>query len=454
MTAEPPIADPSATVLHDLLIRGCAVVDTSGARRVLPRQDVAVDGPLISAVGPSGSLGTGRRTIEASGRALLPGLVNCHTHSPMSLFRGTSDVLPLHPWLEWVGPRGSRYDEEDIYWGALLASCQMIGAGVTTFADMYIRQDVVARAVEVAGLRGFLSEGVMAGKLDGGLRGTVDEQLGRAEAFVRGWNGRADGRIIAGIAPHSVYTCDTGLLRELAELARSTGARLHIHISETEREVAECQALHGRRPPRLLADCGCFEVTALGAHCVHLDQADIALMAEFGVGVSHNPGSNLKLRSGLAPVPALLRAGVKVGLGTDSAGSNDSLDLWRDLYLAAVLHQWDDDAAPAWSALEMATSGGAAAIGLDAEIGTVEPGKRADLILIDLASPNLVPVTDVAFALAFAMRGDEVDTVLVDGKIVMEGRRLACDQAAALRECQARAERLFGAIPESIREMA
>lgn len=437
------MTDEVAPEIHDLLVRGGTIVDVTGTCRVDENFDIAIDGNRISAKGPTGTVGTGKRILEASGKAVLPGLVNCHTHSPMSLFRGTSDVTPLHQWLEWVRPFGNQYHEDDIYWGAMFATTQMIRAGVTTFADMYICQDVIAQAVDEVGIRAFLSEAVMMG--DGsGLRGTVEAQLGRAERFALEWAGGANGRISTGVAPHSVYACDDGLLREVAQLARDAACGLHVHVSETGREVAECLERCGQRPPRVLEETGCFEGHVIAAHSVHVDADDIALYAERGVGVSHNPGSNLKLRAGLAPVPALMSKNVTIGLGTDSAGSNDSLDMWRDCFLAAVLHEWGDGVSTSWTVLEMATMGGAAVVGLEAEVGTLRVGYKADLALIDLARPNLAPGGDLVLTLLYAMRGDEVDSVVVDGKVVMaQGHLLTVDEEEVVRQSRQRAMRIF-----------
>lgn len=429
---------------RDLLIRDGLLVDVTGSSRVVEHQDVAINGSRIVAVGPTGTLGDAERVIDAREHAILPGLVNCHSHAPMSLFRGASDAMPLHAWLAWVAQYGSRYDEEDVYWGALLAICQMLRAGVTTVADMYFRQDLVVPAVERSGIRAFLAEGVMDGSRDG-LRGTSEQQMQRAEDLVRTHNGRAEGRIITGIAPHSVYGCGEGLLREVAQVARESRCRVHTHLSETAREVEECVAAHGRRPPRVMDDCGLFEGRALAAHAVHLDADDIALLAERGVAVSHNPASNLKLRSGVAPVAALRRAGIRVGLGTDSAGSNDALDLWRECFLAAVLQDWGDGVSPAAAALELATAGGAAALHLEDEIGALAPGMKADLVLVDLDRIRLVPATDVAKTLVFAVRGDEVAVVIVNGRVVVEEQRvLTVDEREVIEQCRRRARRIFG----------
>jgi 5-methylthioadenosine/S-adenosylhomocysteine deaminase len=434
------MAEPSL----DLLVHDCSLVDVV-RRQVRTHQDLGVRGRDLVAIGETGQVGTARRVVDGAGYLALPGLVNCHAHLAMGIFRATSELRPLQRWLAWVLSVEACCEPEDVYWGALLSLCQMLRGGVTTVADMYSPESVVARAVELAGIRGYLSESVSLG--DKARRGAVEAQVRRAEELVLRWNGAAEGRISTGIAPHSVYACDEGLLRELAALGRRLRVGMHVHVAETRLEVEQCLARLGRRPPRVLADCGVFQGPALAAHSVHLDKDDIALYAELGVGVAHNPGSNLKLGSGLAPAPALRRAGVHVGLGTDGAGSNDRLDLWRDCYLAAVLHEWDEEEAGAWPALEMATVGGAAALGMADKVGRLEPGYRADVVLVDAAA--LEPATDPALALVYAGRGDEVNTVIVDGRVVVEDRRLlTLDEEEVRRQCRLRAVRLFaGRVP-------
>ena len=418
------------------------------AREVRPHQDVGVTGATLAAIGPTGTVGTPSRVLDGRGRLLLPGLVNCHTHLPMGVFRGTSELRPLQSWLNWVERIQAECDEEDFYWGALLSLCQMLHAGITTVADMYAPAAVGAAAVERSGIRGFLSES-LAGGTETGRRGSLEVQLARAEDLARRWHGAEGGRIETGMAPHSVYACDESLLREVAQTAHRMGVGMHVHVAETAVEVERCQADFGRRPPRVLADCGVFDGRAVAAHCVHLHEDDVALLAEFGVGVAHNPASNLKLRSGVAPLPALRAAGVSVGLGTDSAGSNDRLDLWRDCYLAAVLHEWGDQVSCAWEALEMATAAGAAALRMGDRVGRLAPGFRADLILLDATKPHLAPLLDPPRALVYAARGDEVKTVMVDGRVVVEeGRLLTVEEDQVVEQCRRRATRLFaGGVP-------
>jgi len=246
------------------------------------------------------------------------------------------------------------------------------------------------------------------------------------------------------LAPHSVYGCPPTLLRALADAAGRLGVGIQTHCSETRKEVEECIARHRMSPPRLLAETGCLDRPLLLAHAVHLSDDDIALLDRAGVGVSHNPGSNLKLQSGTARIPDLAGRRLAVGIGTDSAASNDTQDLWKELYLAAVLHAWPEGSAPAWRALEMATLGGARALGLEREIGSLEIGKRADFILLDLSDPRFAPGNDLVRHLVYAGRAADVVTTVVDGEVLMDDRRLTrLDPATVAAECRARAARVL-----------
>jgi 5-methylthioadenosine/S-adenosylhomocysteine deaminase len=291
-----------------------------------------------------------------------------------------------------------------------------------------------------------ISRTVMGARPLGG--GAIDEPklVDEAIAFTEAWHGTADGRVTCRLAPHSVYGCPPTLLRALADTAGRLGVGIQTHCSETRREVDDCLAKHGMTPPRLLAETGCLEHPLLLAHAVHLSDDDIALLDRPGVGVSHNPGSNLKLQSGVARVPDLLGRRLAVGIGTDSAASNDAQDLWKELYLAAVLHAWAEGSGPAWRTLEMATLGGARALGLDRDIGSLEVGKRADLIVVEPNELRFAPGNDLARHLAYAGRAADVVTTIVDGEVLMEERRMArLDPAAIATECRARATRVFGA---------
>lgn len=416
---------------------------------VLEHHDVLAVGPRITAIGPTGSLRAqtpmGARVLSGRGRLLMPGLVNAHNHAGLALFRATSEALHLEPWLTWLGPLQRRLTPEDVHWSTLLACAEQIRSGITTFADMAFFEEHAAAAIASSGLRAVISRTLMGADPLGG--GTVDEGqlLNDAVAFTEQYHGTADGRVTCRLAPHSVYGCRPRLLRAIADAAGHLGVGIQTHCAETRQEVSDCLARHGASPPRLLADTGCLARPLLLAHAVHLSDDDIALLDRPGVGVSHNPGSNLKLQSGTARIPDLVGRRLAVGLGTDSAASNDTQDLWKELYLAAVLHAWPEGSRPAWHALEMATIEGARALGLEREIGSLEIGKRADFILLDLSDPRFAPGNDLARHLVYAGRAADVVTTVVDGEILMDDRRLArLDVAAIAATCRERARRVLG----------
>jgi 5-methylthioadenosine/S-adenosylhomocysteine deaminase len=416
---------------------------------VLEHQDLLVQGSRIVAIGPTGSLRheapPDARVLSARGRLVMPGLINAHNHAGLAMFRASSEALKLEPWLTWLGPLQRRLTPEDMHWSALLSCVEQIRSGITTFADMVFFEEHAAPAIASSGLRAVISRTVMGAAPLGG--GPIDERalVDEVVAFTKQWHGAADGRVTCRLAPHSVYGCPPTLLRALAHTAGRLGVGIQTHCSETRKEVEDCLARYRMSPPRLLAETGCLDRSLLLAHAVHLSDEDIALLDRPGVGLSHNPGSNLKLQSGTARIPDLVGRRLAVGIGTDSAASNDAQDLWKEIYLAAVLHAWPEGSGPAWRALEMATLGGARALGLEREIGSLEVGKRADLILIDLSDPRFAPGNDLARHLVYAGRAADVVTTIVDGEVLMEDRRLtSLDASTVTTECRARAARVLG----------
>jgi 5-methylthioadenosine/S-adenosylhomocysteine deaminase len=420
-------------------IAGAHVLTMDPALGEIPGGTVLIDGPTIASVGPEPPPQGAARVVDGRGCALLPGLVNCHNHAAMALLRGHGADLPLMRWLqEAIWPAEERLTGEDVYWGTLLACAEMLRAGTTAFADMYFWMDDAARAVAESGMRGVLSRG-MAGR-----------SLEEAADFCRRWQGGAEGRVTTMIAPHAEYTCPEPFLREAAAAARELGVPVHVHASETAGEVAACRERHGGRSPvRVLADCGLFDGPALAAHCVHVDAGDIALLAERGVAVAHNPVSNCKLASGVAPVEALLSGGVTVGVGTDGPASTDALGMWEELRLAgwlAKVRGGDAAALPARRILEMATRDGARALGLGEACGRIAPGLRADLVLVRLDGPHLTPHPDLPAGLVYSARDADVDSVWVDGRLLVRGGEvLSVDLQRARAEVTARAARLLRA---------
>ncbi len=386
--------------------------------------------------------------LDLPGRFLIPGLVNSHTHAAMTLLRGYSDDLPLKEWLEErIWPAERHVDVDDVRAGALLATAEMLAAGVTTFVDMYIHMDGVAEAVEQAGIRAVLSPGLFS------AAGPLDETVERVVGFVRRWHGGADGRISAMLGPHAVYTCTPELLRAAAEAARDLGVGLHMHLSETHLEVEQARAEHGASPIAIAAETGVLDAGAIAAHCVWVDDADIGLLAEAGTGVAHNARSNMKLASGVAPVGRLLDAGIDVGLGTDGAASTNQVTMFEELRAASLLQKVTNDdptALPAETVLAMATIGGARVLGLDGEIGSLTPGKRADLVVLRLDRPGTLPWHDPWSAVVYSAQDQDAEWVFCDGRAVAyDGRPLEFELPALREDVQRRARRIAEAAGRS-----
>ncbi|MGQ9533418.1 MAG: amidohydrolase family protein [Desulfotomaculales bacterium] len=432
--------------MGNLLVRGATVLTMDPRGTVYDPGEVAVGGDAIIHVGPPESVPAdfrADRVIEGRGLVLLPGLVNAHTHAAMTLFRGYADDLPLMEWLQTkIWPVEARLEPEDVYWGTLLACVEMIRSGTTAFADMYFHMEEAARAVLDAGIRASLSRGLI------GVAPGANRALEDGVALVREFHGAGEGRLTCMLGPHAPYTCPPDYLERVRDQAARLGVGVHIHLSETEGEVAEIRARYGCSPVRLLERTGLLRVPVLAAHCVHLDDDDVGILAARGVSVAHNPESNMKLASGVAPVAQLLDAGVNVALGTDGAASNNNLDLFEEMRAAALLQKVarrDPTVLPAHRVLEMPTINGARALGLADRIGSLEPGKKADFILVDTAQAHLTPRHSVPAHLVYAARGPDVVTVVVDGRIVMENRAvLTVDEEKLFAEVTARAERLTG----------
>jgi 5-methylthioadenosine/S-adenosylhomocysteine deaminase len=437
----------------DLIVRDTTVLTMNASFDLLPHHDVTVSGRFIFAVAPTGlaqdsALGDApraRKVLDGRGLILMPGLVNAHTHLGMSFFKGTSAAADLFDWLDWTGRRQKKMGPDDAYWSVMLAAAEMIRAGVTTFADMFFNQEDTAAAIADAGLRACLGEGIMEPFGEAG-REEVDAQIDGAIQFIENCQGMADGRISAWLAPHSLYTCSERTIARVLEVADALNAPIQTHLSETVKEVEDSIARHGRRPPERLEELGILEHRVLAAHCVHLSPSDVEILDRPAFGVAHNPGSNLKLQSGLAPLIQLVARKMAVGLGTDGNGSEDTLDILKAIYLASVIHPWTRELRPAHTALAMATREGARALGLEDEIGTVEVGKKADLILVDLGHhPRTTPLNNPFYNLVFTARGDDVVTTIVDGRILMEDRVInSLDEAGVLRQAQACSDRIIG----------
>ncbi len=367
---------------------------------------------------------------------VLPGLINTHTHAAMTLFRGLADDLPLMSWLnDHIFPAEARHVDADfVYLGSLLAAWEMARSGTTSFCDGYFFEDQVARAAKQVGLRVWLGEGLL--KFPTPSNSEPGRMLEQARSLAERW--QDDELVRATVFPHAIYTCTPEILSGSAELARELGLPLQIHLSETQFEVDQALAEHGLSPVAYLDRLGCLGPNTLAAHCVCLSEADIALLAARGVTVAHNAESNMKLASGVAPLPELLAAGVNVSLGTDGCASNNNLDLLGELASVATLHKvknLDATVVDAAAALEMATANGARALGFGG--GRLEAG-AADLVVLDGDAPNLVPVYNPVSHVVYSASGPNAKHVVVNGQIIVRDFKcLTVDEAALLRECRA-----------------
>lgn len=421
--------------MTDILIENGLVLTPKG----LVKEPVAIEDGIITSIGEKISAD---RVIDAGGGIVMPGLVNSHTHLGMTLFRGYADDLPLKQWLtEHIWPIEAKLTDDDVYIGTLLGCLEMIRSGTTTFADMYIKMDGAARAVKESGLRGALSYGMI--ELGDEKRGRRELEIGRR--FLRKWNGAADGRIMARYGPHAPNTCSPDFLTCVRELAYKDGVGIHIHLAETEMEMDEMKARHGMRPVRLLDNIGFLGPDVLAAHCVWLSDDDIKILKKGDVKIAHNPSSNMKLASGVAPVPECIDSGIVVGIGTDGCASNNALDMFHEMKMAALLHKvhkLDPTVIPAQEALKMATINGAHALDIDG--GTIARGKKADIIIVDIHKPHLTPKHSLISHLVYCARGSDVSTTIVDGKILMEDYVVkVLDEEDVMKKAEKAAENLI-----------
>ncbi len=413
----------------DLLITGGAVVTMDGERRIFDNGYVAVQGERIVGAGDARELKTKgyrpKQTIDARGRVVMPGLVNGHTHIPMVLFRGIADDLNLQDWLtKYIFPAEAKnVTREFVVAGTQLGLAEMIRGGITTYADMYYFEDAIAEETKRAGMRGVLGETVIDFPVADNK--TWAEAMAYSERFLKRWKG--DSLITAAIAPHAPYTVSTEHLNEVRALAEKLDAPILTHLAEAPTETEFIAKTYNTRPAAYLERINFLSPRLLAAHVVHVNDEEIAILKRRDVGIAHCPQSNMKLASGTAPIPAMLKAGLRLGLGTDGAASNHDLSLWEEIDSAAKLHKLisgDPTAVPAPEALAMATIGGARALHMEKEIGSIETGKRADLILVDMSALHLTPMYNYYSHLVYATKASDVSDTIVNGKVLMRNRRL------------------------------
>jgi 5-methylthioadenosine/S-adenosylhomocysteine deaminase len=413
----------------DLLITGGTVVTMDAQRRIIENGAIAIKGDSIVAVGPAGQITANyaaKTRLDAAGKLILPGFINGHTHVPMTLLRGLKDDVTLDVWLkDYIFPAEARNVTEDfVRWGTRLAAAEMIRSGVTTFVDMYYFEDAIAEETKAAGMRAILGESWLDFPVPDNK--SHAEAVAYTEKFLQRWKG--DPLIHAAPAPHSVYLCSEKTLHEVQALARKYNAPILVHVAEIKKELDDSLKQNGVTPVQYMNRIGLLGPDIIAAHCVWTDETDRKLLAQHGVGCIHNPSSNMMLASGVAPVVEQRAAGIAVGLGTDGpSGSNNDLDLMEEIDLSAKLQKiskMDPRALGARAALEMATIDGARAIHMQNEIGSLEPAKKADVTVLNLDSPNAVPMYDVYSQLAYALKSSNVETVIVGGRTIMRERKL------------------------------
>ncbi len=422
----------------DLLVTGGTLLTMNGKAEIVENPAIGIREDRIAFVRTgTKELPAAREHLDASGCAILPGLVNTHTHAAMVCFRGLADDLPLMEWLErHIWPAEAKYvNRETVYAGTMLAVAEMLLSGTTTFCDSYFYSSSVARAAVDAGMRAVVAQGF----IDFPTPDSPDpsRQIEIAEIFVGAWRDRSP-LVTPSLFCHTPYTCSTRTLTTIKETARRIGVPFQTHLSESREEVDIIRGRFGKSPVEYLDSIGVLDEKTIAVHCNWMEESELDRLAALGVKVSHNPESNLKLASGMAPVPKMLRRGIAVGLGTDGCASNNDLDLFGEIATAAKIHklmEMDPTAMDASTVLRMATIEGARVLGLEEEIGSVEPGKQADLILLDLDKPHFTPLYNLCSHLVYAARGSDVTTSVIAGKVVMKDRRLlTIDLPAAMEE--------------------
>jgi 5-methylthioadenosine/S-adenosylhomocysteine deaminase len=436
-----------------LLIQHVDALTLDQQNRVLKNTNIAIDGKTIIALGDVPREFVADETIDGRDHVALPGFFNAHVHAPMSLQRGWAEDLPFDRWLNeriWVAE--SALTEEDVYWGAALAACEMIRSGIVAFADHYFWMDQVARVVEESGIKALLAWCIF------GLG--ADKEVGRAslertEEFVERWQNAGDGRVKTTLGPHSPYICSPQFLTRALNDAVKLGVGIHLHVAESQAQVARSLKEHGKTPVAHLASLGVFDVPTIAAHCLYVNDADIAILADKRVTVPHCPKTYLKLAMGIARVPTMLARGVNVALGTDGPASNNTIDILESARLTTLLQkneQRDPEILPSMQMLKLATQNGARALGF-ADSGVLRVGARADVILFDFAKPHLRPRHDLAANIVHSAHASDVDHVIVDGRVLLrKGKLTTLDEETILREAERRAFRLVGQEMRQLRD--
>jgi len=403
-----------------LIIKNVCVMTVDSDDIVIENTNVFIEDNIIVHIGETYDNFIQDEIIDGKDKLLMPGLINAHTHLGMSLFRNYADDMQLFDWLsKKIWPLEAKLNSKDIYWGSLLSMAEMIETGTTTFCDMYFLMEEVAKGVELSGIRGVLTRGIIEDK------NNPDTKLNEGIELFKNYNNSLEGRIKVMLAPHAIYTNSPEFLRRVGDLAKEMKTGIHIHLSETLQEVEDSFKMYGKSPIKHAYDLGLFHNHTIAAHCVHMSEEDIDIIVENNVYPVNNPGSNLKLASGFAPVDKMLRKGIKVSLGTDGASSNNNLSIFKEMNLAALINKAVDMnplSVNAKDSIRMATINGAHALDWQDDIGSVEVGKKADLILVDTSNTNYYPRHNHQSQIAYSSNGKDVHTVIVDGKVIYKNK--------------------------------
>jgi 5-methylthioadenosine/S-adenosylhomocysteine deaminase len=434
----------------DYIIRADYLLTMEGGLEVIRDGAVAVTGSEIIEAGTFGEISkkhTAEKILNGKDKVVFPGLINTHTHAAMVYFRGLADDLPLMEWLQnHIWPAEGKWMNEDFVSDAVELAClEMLKAGVTTYCDHYFFQNAAGKKLERIGMRGVLGAGVIDFPFTG-YAASVEDYFVNAENLIKNWKGHE--LLTPCVAPHAIYTCGPENYKRANAMSEKYNVPIHTHLAETEIEVAECQKRFGKTPVEYLESIGLLSERLSAAHCVWLTDNEIELLAKRNVGVAHCIESNLKLASGFAPVPNMLKAGVNVALGTDGAASNNDLSILGEMATAAKVHKAvskDPTVINSKTALSMATINGAKALGLGDKTGSIKPGKKADLVIANLNSPHLTPIYDIYSHIAYCMRPSDIETVMVNGKILVEnGRTTTIDESEAMAKAREWQEKIKG----------
>ena len=424
-----------------LLISNGILIPANTDKPLYSEMDIAVDAGKIVHIGNIPDSFIPDRVIDASGKIILPGFVNAHTHLSMGLFRNYANDMDLFSWLtEKIWPIEAKLTEHDVYSASLLGAVEMIRSGTTAFADMYFFQEATCEAVKQAGIRANIGA-TFFGSIE-----ETEKRLPDYYSLVKNWNNAVNGRIKIDTAPHAVYTCSLETLKAARDFSLEMDNRVHVHLSETEKENIDTFALHNMTPTAYLESIGILDRPVYAAHCVHIDQNDMQILKNHTVFPIHNPSSNLKLGSGFAPIPQFSSLGLHTAIGTDGASSNNNLNLLEEMHLASLIHKGisgDPKVIPAYETIRMATIYGAEALGIDTQCGTLEVGKDADMIIIDTHSAHMQPLHDPISAVVYSAQTSDIETVICQGECLMDNHIITTlDEKKIIREASETAKDL------------